>query len=232
MVSVSAESRPPSRFNPQAVVGLLVVAAGVLLLLGNLGVVHAGRVLAYWPVGVLAVGLAMFVRAVDTPARTWAGFVTAVGAWWTVSVVQGWPVRLSTILPIGLVMVGIVIVQRAMGVRRIAPGTTDQSISDLAFWAGIERKVTSSLFRRADVTAIMGGVQLDFRQAAINGEAVVDLFVLMGGVEVKVPPDWIVSNEAIAIMGGAQDRSAGSADSRHRLILRGFILMGGVEVKT
>jgi predicted membrane protein len=78
----------------------------------------------------------------------------------------------------------------------------------------------------------MGGIQIDFRQAAINGEGVIDLFVLMGGVEIKVPPDWVVSNQAIAVMGGAVDKSTGAADSRHRLVLRGFVLMGGVEVKT
>lgn len=229
---MSGESRPPLSLNPQTLVGLLIVVAGLLMLGDNLGLMQTRRVLAYWPVGVLAVGAMMFTRAADVAGRTWAGFVMFVGGWWTLSVLMDWPVRLSTIFPIGLVMIGIVVIQRAVGLRPVEPGTADQSISDLAFWAGIERKVTSALFRRADITAVMGGIQLDFRQAAINGEAVVDLFVFMGGVEIKVPPDWIVSNQAIAIMGGAQDKSTGSADSKHRLVLRGFIMMGGVEVKT
>ncbi len=232
MDHVSADSRPPLSLNPQTLVGLLIVAAGLLMLAENLGMMQARHLLSFWPVGILAVGAMMFTRAVDVAGRTWAAFVMFVGGWWTLSVVMAWPVRISTIFPIGLVMIGVVIIQRALGLRRVEPGTTDQSISDLAFWAGIERKVTSSLFRRADVTAVMGGIQLDFRQAAINGEAVVDLFVFMGGVEIKVPPDWVVSNQAIAIMGGAQDKSTGAADSKHRLVLRGFIMMGGVEVKT
>jgi predicted membrane protein len=229
---VSGESRPPLSLNPQTLVGLLIVVLGLLMLGDNLGLMETRRVLAFWPVGVLVVGALMFTRAADVAGRTWAGFVMFVGGWWTLSVLMDWPVRLSTIFPIGLVMIGIVVIQRAVGLRPVEPGTADQSISDLAFWAGIERKVTSALFRRADITAVMGGIQLDFRQAAINGEAVVDLFVFMGGVEIKVPPDWIVSNQAIAIMGGAQDKSTGSADSKHRLVLRGFIMMGGVEVKT
>jgi predicted membrane protein len=232
MVPVSVDSRPPLSFNPQALIGLFVVAAGLLLLAENFGVLEARSLLRFWPASILAVGVLMYGRAVDRAGRIWAGFVAFVGAWWTLSVAMGWPVRPTTLVPLGFVVVGIVMVQRAMGLNRLEPGTTDQSISDLAFWSGIERKVTSSLFRRADVTAVMGGVQLDFRQAAINGEAVVDVFVVMGGVEIKVPPDWIVSNQAIAIMGGASDKSTGPSDSRHRLILRGFILMGGVEVKS
>jgi hypothetical protein len=232
MAPVSVDSRPPLSLNPQTLVGLLIVAGGILMLGDNLGLMQARHVLAYWPAGVLVVGAMMFTRAVDVPGRTWAGFVMFVGGWWTLSVVMGWPVRFSTIFPIGLVMIGVVVIQRAVGLRPVEPGTADQSISDFVFWAGIERKVTSALFRRADITAVMGGIQLDFRQAAINGEAVVDLFVFMGGVEIKVPPDWVVSNQVIAIMGGAQDKSTGPADSKHRLVLRGFIMMGGVEVKT
>jgi predicted membrane protein len=232
MVPVSVDSRPSLSINPQTLVGVLIVAAGLLLLGDNLGLLQARHVLAYWPLGVLAVGVLMFTRAVDGAGRTWAAFVSFIGGWWALSVLMGWPVRLSTIFPVGLVMIGVVIIQRALGLQRVEPDSTDQVISDLAFWAGVERKVRSSLFRRADLTAIMGGIQIDFRQAGINGEAVIDLFVVMGGVEIKVPPDWVVSNQAIAVMGGAVDKSTGAADSRHRLVLRGFVMMGGVEVKT
>jgi len=33
-------------------------------------------------------------------------------------------------------------------------------------------------------------------------------------------------------MGGADDRSTGPQDATNRLVLRGFVLMGGIEVKT
>jgi len=227
---VSTDTRPPFSLNPQSLVGLLVVAAGLLLTADNLGLVESGNILRFWPVGVLAVGIMMLQRAGDAPSRTWALFVIGVGGVWTLSRLFGFPVRLSMIFPVGLVMIGLVIIQRAMGLQRTAD-TSSQAISDFAFWGGVERRVRTSLFRRADVTAIMGGVQLDFREAAINGEAVIDLFILMGGVEIKVPPDWVVSNQVVAIMGGASDKSMGSADSKNRLTLRGFVLMGGVEVK-
>ena len=154
-----------------------------------------------------------------------------LGGWWTMALVMGWPGRRTTIFPLAFVVVGVVIIQRAIAPAPRAPGGSP-SLSALAFWAGVERKVNSTSFRRADLTAIMGGIQMDFRNAAINGEAVIDLFVMMGGVELRVPPDWNVSNQMVAVMGGLQDRSTGPADSPHRLILRGFVVMGGVEVKT
>jgi len=56
--------------------------------------------------------------------------------------------------------------------------------------------------------------------------------VMWGGVEIWVPPEWAVSNQVGLLMGGAEDKSSGTQDARHRLIVRGFVLMGGVEIKT
>ena len=45
-------------------------------------------------------------------------------------------------------------------------------------------------------------------------------------------PDWAVSNEITAIMGGAEDRSTGTQQARNRLVVRGVVIMGGVDIKT
>lgn len=217
--------------NPQSVLGLFIVIAGVLMLADNLGFAEGRRLLSWWPLVVLVIGVLMFRRAADRGARIWAGFVATLGGWWTLAVAFGWPVRLTTIFPLAFIVIGLVIVQRAIAPRPLDVGGSP-TFSDLAFWAGVERKVSATSFRRADLTAIMGGIQMDFRHAAIHGEAVIDLFVLMGGIELRVPPDWNVTNQMVAVMGGLQDRSTGPADSPHRLILRGFVVMGGVEVKT
>jgi hypothetical protein len=79
----------------------------------------------------------------------------------------------------------------------------------------------------------MGGIELDLRGAGTaTGEAVIDLFVMWGGIEIWVPPDWSVSNEVGLLMAGAEDKSGGSQAARHRLVVRGFAIMGGVEIKT
>jgi hypothetical protein len=105
-------------------------------------------------------------------------------------------------------------------------------VSAFAFWSGVHRRV-SSAFKRANLAAFMGGIELDLRPAVtVGGQAVIDVFVVMGGLEITVPPDWTVANEALVIMGGIDDRSSGSAGASQTLIIRGFILMGGVEIKT
>jgi predicted membrane protein len=115
----------------------------------------------------------------------------------------------------------------------LRPGSMSQKLSEFAVWSGIERRISSPAFKRADLTAIMGGIEFDLRQAGTDqGEAVIEVFVLWGGIEITVPPDWAVSNEVVAIMGGAEDQSTGTQQAKHRLIVKGVVIMGGVDIKT
>ena len=121
-------------------------------------------------------------------------------------------------------------------VRRLEKEITAMSTSD---GAGV--KLLRSLGRDAGLSASATGpegwtmpvCEIDLRPARMAGpSAVIDLFVIMGGVDMRVPEDWTVSCEAVPIMGGVEDRTRPPAgEPKGRLILRGFIMMGGVEVK-
>jgi predicted membrane protein len=225
--------RTPVPITPQTVFGALVVIAGVLLVAANFGWFRASDVLSYWPVGVIAIGVAMWRRAPDQSARFSAGVVLVIGAWLTAARLWHFSaISFNLIWPFGLIALGTTLITRAWRQHTAAPGITDQSTSDFAFWSGIQRKIVSPLFRRADFTAVMGGIEVDLRQASTTGEAVIDVFVVMGGLQLRIPPDWAVSNQVVAIMGGIHDESSGLKDAKTRLILRGFVLMGGVEVKS
>jgi predicted membrane protein len=221
---------PGGRFTPQAVVALAVIALGLIKTADNLGIIEAGSLLSFWPVALIAVGATVYSRAVDRPARVTAVLLVVVGGWLTVGRALGMPVSLFSLWPLALVAIGVTMILRAQGARGL---TSEHRVSDVAFWSGVKRRISSPAFRRADLTAIMGGIEVDFRPATTaGGEAIVDVFVVMGGVEITVPPDWAVSNQMMAIMGGVDDRTTGTQSSANRLVLRGFVLMGGVNVKT
>jgi hypothetical protein len=216
---------------PQAVLGVFIVSVGLLLTARNFGWIQAEPLLRYWPVGFILVGAAMYARASDRSARVSSGLLIGVGVWLTGALVFGYSASLGQIWPLFLIGVGATLIARAWQREPPAP-IGDQRISDFAFWSGAQRRITSAAFKRADFTAVMGGIEADFREASTGGEAIIDVFVVWGGIEIRVPPDWSVSNQVVAIMGGAADKSTGTRDSKNRLIIRGFVLMGGLEVKT
>ena len=61
---------------------------------------------------------------------------------------------------------------------------------------------------------------------------VLDLFAFWGGAKIRVPEDWTISLQGIPILGGFEDKTHTSvAESNKRLIVRGYAIMGGVEIK-
>lgn len=81
--------------------------------------------------------------------------------------------------------------------------------------------------------AIMGGTELDFREAELGpGVTEVRVLAVWGGVEIIVPPGMNVECRGIGILGGFEHYSErGSADpDAPTLRITGFACMGGVEV--
>lgn len=93
------------------------------------------------------------------------------------------------------------------------------------------RRVTSSNFRGGEITAILGNSELDLRQASIHGEAVLNVFSLLGGVTIKVPLDWVIVMEGAAILGGYEEKTVPPTATHKRLIVRGYAILGGLEVR-
>ncbi len=225
------------RLTPQVVLGLLIVAFGLILTADNLGYADAGHILRFWPLMLVAFGVAKFLQSDTTAGKVFGGILVLFGLGTLSERFIGLSFDFDRWWPLFLVAAGGLIIYRAFkGDQSFAPsavGTSDAVFSEVAIWSGKVRRNTSPAFRRADLTAIMGGVEVDLRGASTGGqEAIIDVFVWWGGVEITVPPDWAVSNQVVAIMGGADDSSSGTQDSKHRLVVRGFVVMGGVEIKT
>ena len=106
----------------------------------------------------------------------------------------------------------------------------------VAIMGGAARKGSWVPPRRLNVLAIMGGAELDFREARFGSREVeVNVLALMGGVEITVPPGVRVEVDGVAIMGGFEQRAspAPPPDPSAPLVrIGGFALMGGVEVRT
>lgn len=101
----------------------------------------------------------------------------------------------------------------------------------MAVLGGGSRGNNSRSFQGGELTAVLGGWDVDLRQAAIDGEAVIDVFALCGGIEIRVPEDWTIVGRVTPVLGGFEDKTRAPQGATHRLIIRGIAIMGGIEVK-
>jgi len=228
------ESQPRFRLSSQFVLGLAIAALGVLFTLDNLHILRADRYLEYWPIVLVAIGLVHVSQA-----KSAAG--TVGGAIWILVGVILLGGRLGFIhaniwnfWPLILVLVGARIVWQTMdGNRALDRGDTSATVSAIAVMGGFERRITSHEFRGGEITAFMGGGKVDLRDAMpAGGQAVINIFAMMGGFEILVPETWRVISEVTPFMGGIEDKSRTSTNpSAPCLVLRGFVMMGGVTLK-
>ena len=232
-MTITESSAPRIRLTSQLFAGLLIAALGILFTLDNLNILRARDVLRYWPAILIVIGVSQLAQA-----RTIGTMIG--GSIWIVfgAVLLGERLHLITaglrFWPLLLVAVGAWIVVRSMTAAGPS-GVTDSSarLSALAVLGGVDRRVTAEGFQGADITAFMGGGKLDLREAKIAGpEAVVDILAVMGGFEIVAPETWHVIVDVVPLMGGYEDKTRHPADpSAPRLRLRGFVMMGGLEVR-
>jgi hypothetical protein len=106
-------------------------------------------------------------------------------------------------------------------------------VNDLALLGFLKRTHLSRDFRGGSVTAVMGGVELNLAGATVpGGTAYLDLVVVWGGIEIKVPAGWTVEAHVVPLLGAFEDKVGQlEASGGPRLVVRGHAVMGGIEIR-
>ncbi len=104
----------------------------------------------------------------------------------------------------------------------------------MAVMGGAERKGAWVVPRTLKVLAVMGGVELDLREAQFGeGVTEIEVFALMGGIDITVPTGLRVETTGMGVMGGFSVNGADADPGPHAPLLRinGVAIMGGVDAK-
>lgn len=218
------------------VIGTAWMAVGAAFLLRNLGVFKF-RLTDFVPLILVAVGLRFMFGRRDRPKRRWPGMPDpaqppppGVPPTYGPMGDHGFPPRFDS-QPIGG-PTGAGGGWPGASARSTASGSTSPHVLRLfAILWGTESRHHGPL-AHVEVSAVMGGCDVDLRDATPTSEPlVVQVFAMWGGIDIRVPPGWLVQNEAWPILGGIVDNTTPPAVPTHRVILRGNAFMGGVEVK-
>jgi hypothetical protein len=104
----------------------------------------------------------------------------------------------------------------------------------IAIFGGSEHKGQWRPKPKIRSISVFGGTSLDFTEAQLPpGDIEINLTAVLGGAEIKVPDDVAVDWQGVAILGGYTQ--SGDPPARvmgpSRIVIRGFCVLGGVEVK-
>lgn len=230
--------------------GAILIAIGTAILLDHMGVIPVDRIWRFWPLILIAVGAVRFVET--TCSRMSSVMLMLIGTLLLFGNLGLLHLSWAELWPIILIAVGAMMIWGRMSLPHgpasdsgnpnesgnlSETGSTDKLRVNTMF-GGIERRITSSNFKRGNVQAIFGGIELDFRSADIDGEeAVLYVEAVFGGIDIVVPERWIPIYEGQSMFGGYSDETrpplpdVPGAPPRKRLILRGQAFFGGITVK-
>jgi hypothetical protein len=110
---------------------------------------------------------------------------------------------------------------------------SDEQGTILAIMSGARRRGVWEPPECLRVLSLMGGIELDFREAEfLDGVTEVVVLAVMGGVAILAPPGVDVEADGVGFMGEFTHVTHRSPHSDSPVLrIRGFSLMGGVSVK-
>jgi predicted membrane protein len=222
----------------QVILGAFVIGLGVLFMLDNFDVFDFRHVFSFWPAFFILIGVFKLLDTNSPNGKVFGYAMIGIGVLLMLRRLGFVYFDVRSAWPLLLIALGCGVIYKALMGRRAVEGPVVKPDDDLdsivditAVLGGFDRRINTPNFRGGEVTAFMGGCMLDLRGASIEGEAVINVFVGMGGISLKVPTDWTVVLHGTPIMGGFDEKTIAPPNNHKRLIVKGYAIMGGVEIR-
>lgn len=90
----------------------------------------------------------------------------------------------------------------------------------------------NEVFNGATINAVFGGVELDLRNAIINGDIVINCTTIFGGADILVPSNVYVKVSTVPIFGGVSNKApAPYGEVSGTIYINATCMFGGVDIK-
>lgn len=214
--------------------GLLLIAAGVLLLAYKMGAPVPGWIFT-WPMLLIALGLLTGLKSnFHNPG---ALIMIVIGGIFLIDQTNPAFNFHNYLVPVILIAIGIIYVLRPRNSwtsrtgKRWRERRYDNELSDNsspvnnikmdtnngneenaeyveinAVFGGVKKIILSKNFKGGEITSFMGGTEINLLKADIQQPIVLEVNNVFGGTKLIVPSNWDVKNEVTAVFGGIEDK--------------------------
>lgn len=190
-----------------------LILLGVVLFLANINAYNMQAVFStWWPTTLLVAAALMLMN--DRRNYGWPLFLLGIGAVLLLNNLKVTSIDLGDIFfPALVITFGVSMLMNGFH-RHVASENNKEEVT--AILSGASNKNVSKDYTGAKVTTVMGGVEMDLSHAQIKHEATLNVFVLMGGLDLRVPENVIVKNRSSVILGGFEDKTRPVESNRHQ----------------
>jgi predicted membrane protein len=218
------------RFSPAILSGGVLIVVGVLLLLDQLYILPS-HWFSFWAVVLFLVGILKILQSDRVSGWAWGLSLIGAGVLFELDYIGVAHIRLERLWPVFVIAAGVLVIVHSFE----RPSETTMPSGDLNLFSvmgGGEYRIQAKNFRGGFVTAVMGGFDIDLRDADMEGqEAKIELNAFLGGGVVKVPETWAVVMQGSSVMGGYSLKIRERSEFTKTLIVGGIAVLGGVEIR-
>lgn len=227
------------------ILGLVLVLGGILLLLSNLNIYYVEDIMNYiWPAALILLGLASMIE--DRRIHVFNGLLVTIGSLFLVQafgIISSGEAELM-IAPVVIITIGVCLLFGRSAVKTTRSYSNYErkekdhkrhegsQKSYTSLLNGLDEKVIDDAFVNCEVSAMLGGADIDFREIRILGsEATITLNALFGGVTAILPKNVRIIISGTPFLGGFENRTISDPSAEKTLYIRYTAMFGAVEIK-
>ena len=235
---------------PRLFIAILLIAAGTLLFLSNLGLLPEFNFWAFWPLIFVVGGVGKLVSD-NSRAGQALGIVLIAGGSLFLLVSLGilhirahddsWPLSLL-LIAFGTVALIKILDANDHARGRVGFPTANGPVSadffkEQVVFGSLKRKVDTQNFQGGKLETVFGSIDMNLRSAQISSPektATIQVNAIFGSIELRVPESWRIVVHAPSIFGSVEDKTlAGKVATSDgpTLFITGAAVFGSVEIK-
>lgn len=109
--------------------------------------------------------------------------------------------------------------------------SSDQDINEFLIFAGSKRVIEDAKTKGGQVIAIFSDSTIDMSQIkSPMSNITLDVTSVFASVKIRVPEGWSVTSDAVAILGGIDNKTRTKPTKKTRLHITGVAVFGGIEI--
>jgi predicted membrane protein len=231
---------------PRLVFAIFLIVAGTLLFLNNIGLIPVHDIWVYWPLVLVALGVAKLASSYGRVGQVWGIILVAGGALLLAGNLGLVHLRDNMFWPLLLIVFGVVVLvqtlesrkasKHAFGFPRGPARSSDTQLRDSAIFGNVKRKLDTQTFQGGEVFSVFGSVDIDLRRAQISSiekSASLEVSAVFGSVKIRIPDTWKVDVNGTAILGSYEDKTIPPRASAETptLVITGYSVFGSVEIE-
>ena len=218
------------------ILGILLVAAGVIFVLNALGIAEIDIFFdGWWTLFIIVpCGIGLFTEREKTGnlIGILIGVLLLLCCWDVLSFSLLWKLLVPGIIVIiglKLVLTGL-LGNKANEIMKKLRLEGKQPSAGCAIFSGCDMNCGGQVFEGAELTAVFGGVECDLRNAVIEKDCAIQVSAIFGGIDILVPDNINVRVSATGIFGGTSNKTAVHPDAP-TVYVSGICMFGGVDIK-